>query len=83
MQAVTSQQIAYSNRVMLSFIRLYQLTVAPAFAVLFGQRCRFYPSCSHYAQLTFQKYTLPKATFLTSKRLVKCGPWHQGGVDLP
>ena len=45
--------------------------------------CRFYPSCSEYAAQTLQIKPWPHALFLIVCRLVKCSPWHSGGVDLP
>lgn len=60
-------------------LSLYQITVSP----LLGNRCRFYPSCSHYAQQALDKYTLPSAMTKISSRLLRCHPWNAGGVDLP
>jgi putative membrane protein insertion efficiency factor len=63
----------------LLLIRLYQLTLGP----FIGQRCRFHPSCSEYAHLAISKQGLLRGCWLTLKRLVKCGPWHPGGIDFP
>ena len=61
----------------LSLIRFYQLRLSP----LLGSSCRFYPTCSAYAYTAFSRFGLGKGTLLTLSRLVKCGPWHPGGVD--
>jgi len=61
------------------FIRFYQLGISP----FLGSRCRFYPSCSEYALQAIEKYGVFKGCFRSLKRIVKCGPWHKGGVDLP
>ncbi|MBX3718714.1 MAG: membrane protein insertion efficiency factor YidD [Parachlamydiales bacterium] len=58
-------------------VRLYQLTLSP----FLGKRCRFYPSCSDYAIDAVKKHGAWKGSWLTAKRLVKCQPWHPGGVD--
>jgi putative membrane protein insertion efficiency factor len=58
-------------------IRLYQWTVSP----LLGPRCRFYPSCSHYAHEAFGRFGIFTGGALTLKRLMRCHPWHPGGVD--
>ncbi|MBS0607365.1 MAG: membrane protein insertion efficiency factor YidD [Verrucomicrobia bacterium] len=58
-------------------IRLYQLTLSP----FLGKCCRFYPSCSDYAIDAVKKHGAWKGSWLTAKRLVKCQPWHPGGVD--
>lgn len=47
-----------------------------------GNQCRFYPSCSHYAEEAIKRYGLAKGGYLTLRRLLKCHPWHQGGIDL-
>lgn len=44
-------------------------------------RCRFYPSCSCYAQEAVTQYGAIKGSILTVKRLLKCHPWHTGGFD--
>lgn len=58
-------------------IRLYQLT-----RILRPSCCRFYPSCSDYALEAIEKHGLARGIGLTLARLLKCHPWHIGGVDL-
>ena len=60
-------------------IRGYQRFVSP----FLGARCRFYPSCSQYALIVFQEWGFFRGMGMTLRRLLKCGPWHEGGVDLP
>jgi len=59
-------------------IFFYRYAISP----LLGQRCRFYPSCSAYSIDVIRQYGLFRGIFLTLKRLLKCHPWHSGGVDL-
>jgi putative membrane protein insertion efficiency factor len=59
-------------------IRLYQLVLSP----LLGRQCRFYPSCSSYTKEAIEKHGVLKGIFLGGKRLLKCHPFHPGGVDL-
>ena len=47
-----------------------------------GNQCRFYPTCSHYAEDAINSYGLAKGGYLTLRRLLKCHPWHKGGIDL-
>ena len=61
------------------FIRLYQYTISP----LLGQVCRFDPTCSEYAIGSIKKYGLFKGTWRAFKRICRCHPGHQGGIDLP
>ena len=58
-------------------IRLYQLTVSP----LIGPACRFYPSCSEYTREAVQRYGLLRGGWLGLTRLLRCHPWHPGGID--
>jgi putative membrane protein insertion efficiency factor len=64
-------------RIALVIIRGYQVCLSP----LLGPRCRFYPTCSQYAAEAISRYGLLKGTFLSSKRLLKCHPFHPGGID--
>ena len=59
-------------------VRGYQLFVSP----LSGPSCRFYPSCSSYALECINRHGAFWGIYLTLKRLLKCHPWHKGGVDL-
>ncbi|MCZ7591873.1 MAG: membrane protein insertion efficiency factor YidD [Kiritimatiellae bacterium] len=61
-----------------ALIRLYQWTLSP----LFGGNCRFYPSCSHYGLEAIKAHGALRGAWLTIKRISKCHPLHEGGVDL-
>lgn len=43
--------------------------------------CRFYPSCSQYSKQAFEKFSFFGALRLTMVRVIKCHPFHDGGVD--
>ena len=58
-------------------IRGYQLILSP----VFGQHCRYEPTCSSYAIEALQKHGAIKGSWLAAKRLVSCNPWHEGGYD--
>ena len=58
-------------------IRLYQLVLSP----ILGGQCRFYPSCSTYTREAIEKHGLLKGLSLGGRRLLKCHPFHPGGVD--
>jgi len=71
-------------RGLLGLIRLYQLTLSPVLPALFGPGCgcRFHPTCSHYAAAAVREHGALRGAGLALVRLVKCAPWHPGGVDL-
>jgi len=58
-------------------IRVYQYTLSP----LLGPSCRFYPSCSEYAHQAIMRHGPLKGLFLSVKRILRCHPFHPGGVD--
>lgn len=66
------------KKVALMVIRFYQLVLSP----ILGGQCRFYPSCSSYTLEAIAKHGALKGSFLGIKRLLKCHPFHPGGVDL-
>jgi putative membrane protein insertion efficiency factor len=66
------------RRALLSVVRFYQRAISPAFP----SRCRFYPSCSAYAVEAIELHGAARGSWLAVRRIVKCAPWHPGGVDL-
>ncbi|MGD8535448.1 MAG: membrane protein insertion efficiency factor YidD [Candidatus Aminicenantes bacterium] len=66
------------RKIALFLIRIYQLLLSP----LLGRNCRFTPTCSVYTSEAIKKHGLLKGIFLGGKRLIKCHPFHPGGVDL-
>ena len=58
-------------------IRCYRYLLSP----LLGQRCRFYPSCSQYAEQAVATHGVFRGGILALRRLGKCHPWHDGGFD--
>jgi putative membrane protein insertion efficiency factor len=43
--------------------------------------CRFYPSCSAYAEEAVRRHGPFRGCALAAKRLLRCHPLHQGGLD--
>ena len=62
---------------MLLLLRGYKLCISP----FLGQHCRFYPSCSDYAQQAIVEFGVARGSLLAGRRLCKCHPWHAGGFD--
>lgn len=50
-------------------------------SLLFAPRCRFYPSCSRYAYEAVYIHGVCRGSWLAAHRLLKCHPWHKGGID--
>jgi len=64
-------------KLLTEMIKLYQKYIS----ILFGRRCRFYPTCSQYAVDVLHKYGLVIGLLKAITRLVKCNPFHPGGYD--
>lgn len=62
---------------LVGLIRLYQWLISP----LLGSRCRYWPSCSHYAVEALQVHGPWRGGWLALKRIVRCHPGCQGGID--
>jgi putative membrane protein insertion efficiency factor len=58
-------------------ILVYRYGISP----VIGPRCRFHPSCSEYGIDALRRFGLVRGLWLTGARLVRCHPWHPGGVD--
>ena len=67
------------TRVALALVRAYRAT----FASLLGGQCRFYPSCSEYAELAIARDGAWRGGVLAVRRVVRCRPFSAGGLDLP
>ena len=63
--------------VLVGLVRAYQLLVSP----LLGPTCRYYPSCSAYAVEALQVHGAIRGSWLAARRLLRCHPWSEGGVD--
>lgn len=58
-------------------IRTYKYFISP----FLPPSCRFYPSCSCYAEDALRKYGFIKGSWLAVKRVSKCHPFSAGGYD--
>lgn len=63
--------------ILIKLIGIYRCCISP----YLGNHCRFYPSCSQYAQDALHFHHVFKATYLIVRRMLRCHPFHQGGFD--
>ncbi|MCX7553710.1 membrane protein insertion efficiency factor YidD [Marinicella sp. S1101] len=63
--------------IFISILRGYQYLISP----MLGNRCRFYPSCSEYMIQAVRRFGVFKGVYLGLKRLSRCQPMCEGGVD--
>lgn len=60
-------------------LRGYQRFISP----LYGDVCRYYPSCSRYALEAVRHRGVIVGSALATWRILRCNPWSPGGVDDP
>ena len=65
------------KKAVLHLIRAYKKLISP----LLGNHCRFVPSCADYTYEAVIKHGLIRGLLLGAKRLIKCQPFHPGGID--
>jgi putative membrane protein insertion efficiency factor len=62
----------------LALIKIYQWLISP---ILGPNKCRFTPTCSHYAAEALKKHGPFKGLWLAIKRISRCHPWGGKGYD--
>jgi uncharacterized protein len=62
---------------LIALLRAYRTLVSP----LYGQVCRYHPSCSAYALESVTVHGSLRGTWLAVRRLGRCHPWADGGYD--
>ena len=65
------------RRLAVAPILLYQRAISPALP----RRCRYEPTCSHYAVAAVREYGILRGLVLAGWRLLRCNPWSHGGFD--
>ncbi|HOA37531.1 MAG TPA: membrane protein insertion efficiency factor YidD [Flavihumibacter sp.] len=61
----------------IALIRIYQWGISP----LLGPKCRYTPTCSHYALEALRRHGVFKGSWLAIKRISRCHPWGGSGHD--
>ena len=67
----------WPERALLLLVEAYRVSLSP----LIGGHCRFWPSCSAYAEEAIRRYGARRGVTLAARRLLRCHPFHPGGVD--
>ncbi|MBT2602985.1 membrane protein insertion efficiency factor YidD [Bacillus sp. ISL-53] len=66
------------KKIVMGIICFYQVAISP----LKPPTCRFYPTCSHYGLEAVNRFGPIKGSWLALIRILKCHPFHPGGIDL-
>ncbi|MFZ1972303.1 MAG: membrane protein insertion efficiency factor YidD [Candidatus Acidiferrales bacterium] len=77
MKSPTTEQGSAAKWLLLLFVRFYQIFFSP----FLGGACKFYPSCSRYAQEAIAVHGAQRGAWLAMKRLGRCRPFTKGGFD--
>ena len=56
---------------------MYQSTISK----VLPSSCRYTPTCSEYTSEAINRYGIFKGTWMGTKRIARCHPWHEGGYD--
>ena len=67
----------YFTILMIKIIKVYKFLISP----LFGNSCRFLPTCSEYSIDAIKTHGFFKGLILSLKRILSCNPWGSSGFD--
>ena len=76
-EAGAAKRPGLAARAALGFLGFYRRRISP----LFGARCRYYPTCSAYAEQAVRELGAARGTIVALWRLVRCNPFSPGGMD--
>ena len=65
------------RNILIAVVLVYRKIISP----LYGDVCRYYPSCSAYGLYSLQRLGVIRAIPFTGWRILRCNPWSTGGVD--
>lgn len=65
------------RNVCVALLLAYRKLISP----MYGDVCRYYPSCSRYTLEAIQQWGVIRGIGLGIWRILRCNPWSAGGVD--
>ena len=65
------------RNICVAILTVYRAVISP----LYGDVCRYYPSCSHYTLQAIQQHGVVRGVWLGTRRIARCHPWAEGGID--
>lgn len=63
--------------ILIGLLKAYRFAISP----LYGQVCRYYPTCSAYALQSVETHGATRGSWLAVRRVARCHPWAAGGYD--
>ena len=77
MNRATQLVVLAPRNACVGILTAYRAVISP----LYGDVCRYYPSCSSYTLQAIQKHGVVRGVWLGTKRIARCHPWAAGGID--
>lgn len=77
MNRLVATALLVPRNIVVLLVRVYRAVISP----LYGDVCRYYPSCSQYALTAVQDRGVVVGGALAARRIVRCHPWAEGGID--
>lgn len=75
--AIATKSASLAARLLLLLIAIYRNAISP----FIPSRCRYFPTCSSYAEEAIRRYGFVRGGHLAVKRLFRCHPWGSHGYD--
>jgi uncharacterized protein len=75
--SVSSFVVLAPRNACVAILKVYRAVISP----LYGDVCRYYPSCSHYTLQAIQHHGVIAGVWLGTRRIARCHPWAEGGID--
>ena len=77
MSSVATFVLLVPRNLSVVILRAYRAVISP----LYGDVCRYYPSCSSYALQAIQQHGMVRGSWMGMRRIARCHPWAAGGID--
>ncbi|MGL5511268.1 MAG: membrane protein insertion efficiency factor YidD [Microcoleaceae cyanobacterium] len=65
------------KKILIAILQGYKKIISP----LLPPACRYYPTCSEYAMEAIDRFGIFTGSWLATKRILRCHPFHPGGYD--
>lgn len=75
--SLSVESVSVPSRVMIAIVQGYRLFLRP----VFGNRCRYFPSCSEYALQAVREHGAARGAWIGGLRILRCHPFCAGGYD--